>query len=160
MGYNCEKTIYSMDSDNFERSKTLAPFEGMYFLENYENGEPDTTILVKAIGRPPILMVANESDDRNKEAFFWEKNTPESRTFLFKSWPKDVEERNIAFKKKWGFVFVTNLSSSPVDVKVTLARIRSNTFGTITTILMVLLSSAIGLLVLFVCITSCLSTVD
>lgn len=158
LGYNCEKEIYAIDSDSFERSKTLAPFEGMFFAENYENGEPDTTILVKAVNRPPVLMLVNESDSRDKEAFFWEKNSVESKTILLKSWSKDAEERNVPFGKKWGFVFVTNLSTGPVDVKVTVARIRSNTFGVITTILMILLSSAIGLLVLFVCITSCLST--
>lgn len=118
-GVWCQNKIHNFDSgDIFTKDVTLAPFQTFYFKENYDVGEPGTTIELKAKNKPMMVMVLNQRDDSNNTNFVQENNMKESQTSVLTSWINDQERKSFDQEKDNLMMQLTNLASSSVDVKV------------------------------------------
>ena len=153
-----------MDDETWVRDATLAQYQQFFFRENYENGEPNTEIQIKADNKPPLLMVLNQKDGQSPTHFCEEKNTRESHTSFLKTWGGDKEAKTVDVETSDLYLALVNLGPQPTAIKVTVSRrpgspgIRKNTFSVISKVLMGILVAVIGLLVVFSVITMIFST--
>jgi hypothetical protein len=111
-----------MDDETWVRDATLGQFQQFFFRENYENGEPNTEIQIKADNKPPLLMVLNQKDNQNPVYFCEEKNTKESHTSFLKTWGGDKEGKTVDVEASDLYLSLLNLGSQPTSIKVTISR--------------------------------------
>lgn len=103
--------MYGFDSDdNFSQDLVLAPFQSFYFKENYEKGEPGTSIEIKAPNKPMMVMVLNQRDDTNTTYFVQENNQKDSQTSILTNWINDAEKKNFDEEKENLYLQLTNLA--------------------------------------------------
>ena len=118
----CQNKIYEFESgDSFTQEVKLEAFQSFYFKENYDEGEPGTTVELKARNRPLMVMIINQRDDVDNKYFIEENNNAESQTTILRSWYTDGERKQFDQEKNNMFLQITNLALLPVDLKVTIS---------------------------------------
>lgn len=68
-----------------------------------------------------MVMVLNQRDDVKDTYFTEENNQADSQTTIVNTWINDAERKQFDQEKNNLFVQITNLSPSPVDLKVTIS---------------------------------------
>jgi hypothetical protein len=121
-GVWCQNKIYKFEGgDLFTQDVILAPFQSFYFKENYDVGEPGTTIEIKAKYKPMMAMILNQRDETNNTIFVQENNVRESQTSILTSWINDMERKSFDQEKDNLFVQLTNMASTSIDIKVSVS---------------------------------------
>ena len=119
----CQNKVYAFGTDDdFSQDIVLAPFQSFYFKENYEKGEPGTSIEAKSTNKPMMVMVLNQRDDTNNTYFVQENNQKDSQTSILTNWVNDAERKNFDQEKDNLHVQLTNLALSNVNVKINISR--------------------------------------
>ena len=122
-GVWCQNKIYGFSSgDTFTQDVTLLPFQSFYFTENYDVGEPGTSIDIKARSKPFMMMVLNQRKEINNSFFTEEKNEKTSQTSLLTTWVNDVERKSFDQEEDNLFVQVTNMAPFSVQMTITISR--------------------------------------
>lgn len=111
-----------METDTFIQKVSLKPYEMVFFKENYDDGEPSTTIEVKAFGRPKMAMILNDVSDEKNFYFIQELNTKDSQTSQLNAWTRDLETKSFDVENKYLYVTMINLAGSSVDSTLTISR--------------------------------------
>ena len=110
-----------MDEETWVKDATLERYQQFFFRENYENGEPNTEVLVKSDNKPPLLMIMNQKDNQDYAYFSEEKNTKESHTSFLKTWGSGKETKSVEVETSDLYLTLINLGSQPTSVKVTIS---------------------------------------
>jgi hypothetical protein len=110
-----------MDEETWVKDATLERYQQFFFRENYENGEPNTEVLVKSDNKPPMLMIMNQKDNQDYAYFSEEKNTKESHTSFLKTWGSGKETKSVEVETSDLYLTLINLGSQPTSVKVTIS---------------------------------------
>ena len=117
-----------METDTFVQKTTLQPYQPMFFIEDYSNGEPSTTIDIKSQGRPKLMMLLNDVEEYNISNYLREENTKDSQILLLTSWIKDAESKSFDIEHKYMYLCLINLSGQTVDLSLTVGSKRIVTY--------------------------------
>lgn len=122
-GLWCQHKVYEFDSgDTFTEEIKLEPFQAFFFKENYDKGEPGTTIEVKATHKPTMILGLNQRDEVENKHFTEELNQKESQTIILNSWINDQERKQFDQEKSNLLVQLVNMSPLQVNAKINISR--------------------------------------
>ena len=124
-GLWCQNRIYGFNkNDTFFQDITLDPYQAFYFYENYNNGEPGTTIELKTNSQPLMTMVLNQRKDTSLTYFTQELNLKDSQTSILSSWVGGKENKNFDQEQDNLYIELINLSRDSVLIKVNISSSR------------------------------------
>jgi hypothetical protein len=112
-----------------------------------------------------MLLVMNHRNDQLTTYYTEEFNRKDSQTFVLNSWTNNIERKNFNEENENLYVQLINLNTSPIEITFSISSrpqsnpgIRTNTFSTISKVLMGLLISIVGLIVIFAIATALISS--
>ena len=147
-GRTCSKSVTTITSETTKSVKELRQFETMHLEDYYDAGETDTQFTLQSSMSAFTLFLVNENDNQNYDLTFRENKESSSAAFAIDRWSNSQRQINLTIQKKWMICSLMNLAPQKQIFTITVFRVRTNTFNTVSLILYILMVIAIGLLVM------------